>query len=881
VSPATISCPSCAEPLPEKAKFCPSCGFATPAGVFTATSEVASAAKAAPAEEGTEHRDRLQRALGDGLKIRRLLGRGGFAEVWSAFDVRLKREVAVKTLRYDLVISDMLLQRFQREAEAVAKLRHPNIIPIYEVGEGEGIAYFVMPMIEGESLGEALDREGAFSIEEACRILREAAEALAAAHRAGIVHRDIKPDNIMLEGPERRPIVMDFGIAKATTGGDAKLTGTGMAMGTPHYMSPEQASGEKNLDARSDQYALALVGYRMLVGRLPFEAETMPSLIMKQITEVPKPIIELRSDVPRDLSIALAKALSKDPAARFASMEEFAAAIPRFGSGGGAGTTGRPRPTATELARFPGAIMPSWKSPAALLGVLALVAAVVLSMLSRPRGPIAAAAKRGDALFIGRAFLTKRGASGSYDEQMTFGHDDTAYVWLQRAFGTQGADDRVANDRSVFRWSLRWERSPSKDARETWTAGVAPSGQIATFAQAIPDTLAGATITADSARHLAEAFLGDVGVDVKPLTRVMDSTVTRAKRTDHVFAWQGPTRIVSPAGDTATQRLRVNVAGDRIRDYRSSIDVPKAFTRSLKSGTWHDVGVLAVVIAWTVLLIAAIVLAVQRQRTDTLQWKLGVRLGVVAVVFSAIAFVQENVGGLNASSAVGLAIGLIFVGLLALCGMLFGAVTAESLANEVNPRALVGFESVARLRLGAPEWPAALLRGVALGGLLVAVAGAISFVARTVFWRGDHMPEGINAHVPWLFPVGKIGLALMSTIIVFFAVHFLLRFIKRPWLAIGLPALAVGLMGMEPAMRPWVFSIGSALGFGIMCWTVWRYGFLTAAIAFWVSEVLSVAIELSAIGNDRYLMAGTVAIVMLVALPALAFLSRARLAARA
>ena len=201
MSSDVISCPSCSEPLPAKAKFCPSCGIVTPASLNLATGQAVAAQKtAAPVEEGADHRDRLQHALGDGLKIRRLLGRGGFAEVWSAFDVRLKREVAVKTLRYDLVLSETLLQRFQREAEAVAKLRHPNIIPIYEVGEGSGLAYFVMPMIEGESLGDAADREGTFSVEETCRILRETAGALAAAHRAGIVHRDIKPDNIMLEG---------------------------------------------------------------------------------------------------------------------------------------------------------------------------------------------------------------------------------------------------------------------------------------------------------------------------------------------------------------------------------------------------------------------------------------------------------------------------------------------------------------------------------------------------------------------------------------------------------------------------------------------------------------------------------------------------------
>jgi hypothetical protein len=871
------SCPTCTEPLPDKAKFCPTCGTATPQGINPATAEVHAAPKPPAPEEGADHRDRLQRALGDGLKIRRLLGRGGFAEVWSAFDVRLKREVAVKTVRYDLVISDTLLERFQREAEAVAKLRHPNIIPIYEVGEGEGIAYFVMPMIEGESLGEALDREGSFSVDEACRILREAAGALAAAHRAGIVHRDIKPDNIMLEGPERRPIVMDFGIAKATTGGDSRLTGTGMAMGTPHYMSPEQASGEKDLDSRSDQYALALVGYRMLAGQLPFQADTMSTLIMKQITEVPKPLITVRPDVPRELSDALARALSKDPASRFNTMEEFAAAIPHMGQGP-ASASRRRRPTSTELARFPGALMPSLREPVVLLGALGVIASIALFAPSSPRAAVATAAKRGEALFIGRAFLTKHGATGSYDERLTLAHDDTAYIWLQRAVGTNAADQQTLKDGAAFRWNLRWQRiGGSSDGVETWNVGVAPNGRVVRFNAPIPDSVARKTIPVDSAARVAESFLRDAGYDVAALTRVQDSILPRGNGSDRVFIWDARgAQIVNARGDTAMPRARVTISGDRVWSFTSSLHVPPAFVREVRTGPWRNITIASVFIIMTVIVIAAIVLAVQRQRTDELQWKLGAGLAAVALLGIGIPLLLDSANG-NADGSVGaLAAGFLFIGVFMLFGLQFGAVSGESLANEVNPRGLVGFTSLAKLRASGPEWTPALLRGLAIGGILAAISTVGKLVATKLFWRGGSVPDGVSSTVPWTLPLTDFGTALAGSILIFFVVHFLAKYTKRPWLAILVPAVFVAFIGIDPTLRPWLFAISQGGSFAISCWTIWRYGFLTGVVASLVADLLPGAIALLAVGNDSYLTAGSICIVVLLAIPVLALLRRRR-----
>jgi len=313
------ACVSCRTPIPEGALFCPTCGHATPTEISREAETVRESA--APARHDEEHRERVRKALGAGFELGALLGRGGFAEVYEATDVKLKRRVAVKVLRGDLPVSEALAERFRREAEAVAKLRHPNIVTIHQVGEGEGLSYYVMPLIEGESLRQRLGH-GPLPITEARRILRETASALAVAHKTGLVHRDIKPDNIMLEGEESRVVVMDFGIAKALASGETGLTGTGMIVGTPHYMSPEQAMGSKEVDARSDVYALGVVAYQMLTGRLPFEGETAQEVLVQHITGEAAPADSLRPDVPDDLLDAVERCLRKDPAARFASAEE-------------------------------------------------------------------------------------------------------------------------------------------------------------------------------------------------------------------------------------------------------------------------------------------------------------------------------------------------------------------------------------------------------------------------------------------------------------------------------------------------------------------------------------------------------------------------------
>jgi len=325
VSPAESTCTSCHTPLPADAQFCPRCGRATPTqisagGTTTSTTSV---------EQTAEQQRRIQAALDPDYEVQRRIGSGGFAEVWAAFDRKLQRPVAVKVLHPDLVATHALLERFKREAQAVAKLRHPGVIPIYAVGEYEGLAYYIMPLVEGESLRERLTREGRLPPDEAGRILREAAAALAVAHEAGIVHRDIKPENLMLEGKERRVLVMDFGIAKSTAGTQTGLTGTGMIIGTPTYMSPEQATGSKEVDVRSDVYSLGVVGYELLTGKPPFAAPSVPELIMQHVTTPAPSVAAGRADIPESLAIAVNRCLMKEPGERWKDAGELSTFLER------------------------------------------------------------------------------------------------------------------------------------------------------------------------------------------------------------------------------------------------------------------------------------------------------------------------------------------------------------------------------------------------------------------------------------------------------------------------------------------------------------------------------------------------------------------------
>jgi hypothetical protein len=263
---------------------------------------------------------RVRAAVTDAYDLEREIGRGGMAVVYEATDRRLRRRVALKVLPPELAFRDDIKSRFLREAQTAAQLNHPHIVPIYAVDERDGIVFFAMGLVDGAPLAELLMREPRLPLDTVRQLLVQVTDALAYAHAHGVVHRDVKPDNVLLDRLTGRAMVTDFGIARAAEG-DQRLTVTGVAVGTPTYMSPEQATGERDIDARSDIYSLGVMGYQLLSGAPPFSASNTPAMLMKHVTETPPSLVGVRPDAPRDLLQTIEVALRKDRTERWASAE--------------------------------------------------------------------------------------------------------------------------------------------------------------------------------------------------------------------------------------------------------------------------------------------------------------------------------------------------------------------------------------------------------------------------------------------------------------------------------------------------------------------------------------------------------------------------------
>src|SRR3954465_8806170 len=250
--------------------------------------------------------DSLRTALGAPYRLERELGQGGMATVYLAEDLKHRRQVAIKVLRPELA-AVIGAERFLREIQTIATLQHPHILGLIDSGEVQGTAYFVMPYVDGESLRDRLTREKQLPIADAVRIATEVASALDYAHRQGVIHRDIKPENILLH--DGQALVADFGVALALShAGGARRTETGPSLGTPHYMSPEQATGDRDLDARSDIYSLGAVAYEMLTGDPPHTGSTVQAIVAKVLSATPMPVTSIRPAVPLAIDAAIQRA---------------------------------------------------------------------------------------------------------------------------------------------------------------------------------------------------------------------------------------------------------------------------------------------------------------------------------------------------------------------------------------------------------------------------------------------------------------------------------------------------------------------------------------------------------------------------------------------
>jgi TolB-like protein len=360
--------------------------------------------------------ERLRTALAGRYEIERELGAGGMAVVYLARDSRHDRDVALKIFRPELS-SGMGAERFLREIQVTAKLSHPNILPLYDSGEASGLLFYVMPFVAGETLAGLLAREQQLPIPQALQIAREVAEALGYAHSFGIIHRDIKPQNIMLSGGHA--VVADFGIARAVSeAGTARLTETGMAIGTPAYMSPEQATASEHIDARTDVYSLGCVLYEMLVGQPPFTGPTAQAVLARHSMDAVPPPHIVRRSIPKDLEAVVFCALEKSPADRYHTASEFAEALQAVASGES------PPHTASVLQRVRRRPAGWWRRVAIAAGgvaVLVVVAVAVIALSHRAARPTGSGPDPHDVAVLYFQDLSRGGDLGYVTEGLTEG----------------------------------------------------------------------------------------------------------------------------------------------------------------------------------------------------------------------------------------------------------------------------------------------------------------------------------------------------------------------------------------------------------------------------------------------------------------------------
>ena len=835
---SSVSCPSCNTEVTLGTNFCPNCGTATPSG-----NEPAHGSEPVDTESA-EHRERLQKALGDAFQLQDRIGRGGFADVYRAIDTDLKREVAIKVLRPELLGSPDLVERFKREAQTIANIRHPHIIPIYSVGTGEDLVYFVMPLIKGETLQALLTREEKLPIAESRRILEEVASALAEAHEHSLVHRDIKPENIMLEGAGRRALVMDFGIAKVVDSGGG-MTMTGMVIGTPKYMSPEQASGDSNIDHRSDIYSLGVVAYHLFAGRPPFEATSAQNLLVAHLTQEAPLLTDVSAVVPEEVSDIVMRCLKKDPDERWQSAAEIAALLRSADSSDSAAESAEDlelTPPAATTRRFDLGFLS--------LGVLSLIAYLWLVQISPP--PLSTPSMtRAEAAEAGRTFLTELGAAGSFVEAIQFRKESTPVKSLLNSLGQDGAREWSAANRSPGYWEIFWLKSGVK---EEWRVAI-NDGDIRSFDHLIDDAAEGATLSDDEALGLAEAFLGERGLNASDLRLIQSSSRERANRTDHHFDWRQPGSEFPTPGieEESAIKIHVDVRGDEIGSYRNIIEIPAEFARRHT----HIMRTTLFGFAIVGLGIAAIVVAVVRGRRRQVRWKQALYFALAMFVVVLITLPADwgsftaNYSGEQRMSLTAYMIMQITIGLIGfafLSGILVVLVAAgESMGRAYIPGSTYAYDRLLRKDFANETVAKSVFYGYAVG-LIILSWETVSELATSRIpnsfhenWANDGYLGLLSNSFPFVETLGTIVTAVSVAFSLLFVLALLVRATKSRFIAIGISSVFFGLL-VAP-VEPWLLGmLGPAAMVAFLSWCTLRFGLVTVVIAVMVQEWVELGI---------------------------------------
>ncbi len=441
---------------------------------------------------------RLKAALADRYVIERELGAGGMATVYLAEDLRNHRRVAVKVLREDLGAS-IGPERFQREIEIAARLHHPHILPLYDSGAAGGFLFYTMPYVEGESLRARLDREGELPVADTVRILREVADALAKAHAQGVVHRDIKPDNVMLE--DRHALVADFGVAKAVSdaSGAAGITTVGVALGTPSYMAPEQAAAEPNVDHRADIYAFGVLAYEMLTGEPPFTGKSAQQILAAHMTQAPAPVSSRRQSVPEPLAGLIMQCLEKKPADRWQSADQIVTRLESIAT-----PSGGMAPTQAVA----GLKAVGTRSPAIRwLGVAGVAVATILAIWA-----LVLRGKGGPALDSNLvAVLPFRVASGSTD--LAYLREGVVDMMATLLTG-EGATARAADPASVI---AAWRKRGASETADLDAAGTEALARDLGAGRVLAGSIIG-----DESKLTIRASLAAVGSRAEPLQATVE-----------------------------------------------------------------------------------------------------------------------------------------------------------------------------------------------------------------------------------------------------------------------------------------------------------------------------------------------------------------------